>query len=301
MISVVICSYNRGPLVERAAKSVLDQETDQEFEVIVVDNASTDDTVVRLEKFKEDSRFQFITERKQGASHARNAGCRLASGDIFAFIDDDAYAAPGWIEALWQVYRINPDVGICGGHVVPDWEKPPPSWLHRGFWGYFSVVDLGSESRFVEPHELLVSANMAVPRHLFEAVGSFDVNLGRRFKCLLSGEEAELRRKVEEGGARSWYESSMRVYHRVEASRCTHAWLRRRYYWQGVSHAIAEGSRHQCSYVGAFALAFRWKIGLLFQARFARSGKPLVDLLLELDRFGHFIVSSGLDPYKWTV
>src|SRR5690349_5231481 len=102
-VSVCICTYNRCQTLRSALESVLGQEADGvRFEVIVVDNNSTDDTKQVVESFvrRGHSNLRYSFEGRQGLSHARNAGIAVARSPLVAFTDDDIRVAPDWVSTI---------------------------------------------------------------------------------------------------------------------------------------------------------------------------------------------------------
>ena len=119
-VSVVICTYNREDMLEIALESLTKQEVSaSDFEVIVVDNNSKDNTKAVAEKFiAANSHFRYVLETNQGLSHARNRGGNEASTDFVAYMDDDAKAPANWVKQLIEIIDDKkPD--IFGGPIYP--------------------------------------------------------------------------------------------------------------------------------------------------------------------------------------
>jgi hypothetical protein len=202
------------------------------MEVLVVDNGSTDGTAAVISSAAD---VRGVAEPTPGLSHARNAGLDVASGDLVAFLDDDARAEPGWAEALVGARRRWPAATALGGPVVLEWCRPPPRWLTRDLERWYSAVDYGPAARLLGPDERPVGTNFAVLREEALAAGGFAVELGRRGASLGSEEEVELlTRLLGRGGSTGW-EPGARVRHVVAPSRMTRRWLLRRAWAQGRS------------------------------------------------------------------
>ena len=124
-MSVIMSTYNRGALLEDAIRSMLAQHAaiTPPFELIVVDNNSTDNTrEIVLDRFaRVDPRVQYLFESQQGLSYARNAGIRAARAPLVAFIDDDVRAQPDWVAAIARAFDEHPDADVVGGRVLPIW------------------------------------------------------------------------------------------------------------------------------------------------------------------------------------
>jgi glycosyltransferase involved in cell wall biosynthesis len=143
-ISAVICTHNREQYLGAAIDSLLEQDFPH-FEVIVVDNASTDRTSEIVSARLAHPRLQYIYEPVPGLSVARNTGARAAKSDIITYLDDDAEASPGWLSALYRAYQNNDKLAIAGGKVTLLW--PPnitaPRWLSPGLAANLGDYDLG--------------------------------------------------------------------------------------------------------------------------------------------------------------
>src|SRR5688572_14570339 len=136
-LSVVMSTYNRGELLGDAIRSLLAQHQTitPPFELIVVDNNSTDKTHEIVEGFARiDGRVRYLFEPRQGLSHARNAAIRDARAPLIAFTDDDVRAEPDWVSAIVRAFDEHRDAAVIGGRVLPVWPGPPPLWLTRDHW-----------------------------------------------------------------------------------------------------------------------------------------------------------------------
>jgi glucosyl-dolichyl phosphate glucuronosyltransferase len=242
LISVVICTRNRAQLLERALASVLNQEFPREnYEILVVDNGSSDRTQEVVKQFQDKAAIRYLYEERPGASIARNAGWSAAAGRYIAFLDDDIIAPPGWLTAVRDGFASgSPQIGAIGGPTTPMWEIPRPAWLADEILCSLAIIDWGPSDKLLNDisREWLVSANMAIPKVLFAELGGFHPGLGRVGSSLLSNEEISLQRKLIMRGYRCVYRPSMAVAHLVPASRLNQQWFVRRYYWQGVSDAV---------------------------------------------------------------
>jgi glycosyltransferase involved in cell wall biosynthesis len=212
-------------------------------EVIVVDNASTDDTAAVAARWKAFLPLRYVLDPVIGLCHARNTGWKAASGDVIALLDDDAVASPDWLEELVAAFAASDDrLGCIGGKVEPIWEAPRPLWLTDRIARALTIVDWSPETKLIAnlEDEWPVGANMAARREVFDAVGGFEPDLDRIGRRLLSGGDVYFARRAQRLGYRCEYHPSVRVSHRTTAQRLQKAWFRERYYWQGVSNAVAE-------------------------------------------------------------
>ena len=129
--SVVVCTRNRAPLLEKTLESLATQTLDHShFEVLIVDNASTDSTSDVAARWQAARRFtcRYVLEERVGLNHARNRGVREARGRVIAFIDDDARAEEEWLDRLLRALEEERVCGV-GGRIKLDWQSPQPRWL----------------------------------------------------------------------------------------------------------------------------------------------------------------------------
>ena len=140
-ISVLICTRNRSNLLRRCLIS-LSNQTPKPYEVIIVDNGSRDNTKEICDSFAGKMSLQYVFENHVGLPYARNAGIRLASGDVYAFIDDDCVAKRNWIRSITDHFSVNQkSVGIIGKisrlsslrekHVRSRSKSNDAFWIHR--------------------------------------------------------------------------------------------------------------------------------------------------------------------------
>jgi len=242
--SVIVCTHNRASSLSETLAGLAKLSTNEEWEVIVVDNNSTDNTRSIVEEaaktFPVDLRYLF--ERESGKSAAQNTGTRAARGDIIATTDDDAFVQPDWLDrAAEGLERFNCD--FVGGKVLPVWGGPRPKWLPNRpglHWAVMALQDLGSEP--VEygsngaPWPLGV--NEATRRDAFTRAGLFDKRLGPKAGTLLNQANREWHLRARAAGIRGFYIPEMVVQHVVPANRLKKQYFRRWLYWHGISRAI---------------------------------------------------------------
>lgn len=271
-ISVVICTHNRAAWLSRSIESVLQQDMGpDEFEVIVVDNGSTDTTQSVVARYGD--RVRYMYEPAIGLSHARNTGWHFARAEVVALLDDDAVAEPGWLAALCSAFAARPAPACVGGRVDPIWEAPRPAWVSDQLALSLTIADWTDTPHAITDltREWLVGANFAVRRNVLEESGGFVTQLGRTGLHLLSGEEIHLQRRLLKEGQVCWYEPKARVRHLVPASRLQPGWFRRRYRAQGQSDAILWHLENEPTVVATIREA-RNHVGPLVRAGFGIGG-----------------------------
>ena len=258
-ISAIICTFNREQYLHKAIQSLVEQTLETElYEIIVVDNHSTDNTKkIVTEEFAHIPNLRYIYEPVLGLSQARNTGWQNAKGEYIAYLDDDAIASPTWLENIIQVFEsIIPTPGGVGGKIEPIWEAERPSWLPDRLLPWLTILDWSENPIFLTDYRYIAGANMAFPRFLIEKVGGFQVDLGRKGKKLLSNEELLLRTQIQSHGYKIYYDPKIAVKHHVPASRLTQAWFIKRNFWQGVSEATFLIYQNSPSFWSRCRLAF---------------------------------------------
>lgn len=164
-VSVVIPTYNRWPMVGEAIESVLGQ-TYPSFELIIVDDGSTDETVARLNKYH--SRLRLISQGRKGVSAARNAGARGARGDLLAFLDSDDLWRPKKLAFQADFMELHREIAVCQTEEIwiRNGVRVNPRAIHRKPAGdiFLSSLDLC----LVSPSAVMMR------RDLFMALGGFD-------------------------------------------------------------------------------------------------------------------------------
>jgi glycosyltransferase involved in cell wall biosynthesis len=221
-ISLVICTYNRSDLLDHCLRACSELQSDPEvFEVLVIDNRSTDATPQIVQNWEGNVvGLRCIREEKQGLSHARNRGIEEAQSDWIYFIDDDAKVAPDFIErALACIEEVKPLV--FGGTFAPWYHYGQPRW----FKDHYASSDLRYPLRRVLPKgRFLTGCNFCVHRSVFERFGTFDPNLGMRGNLVGYGEETELQREIQAAGVAIWFDPALKMDHVVNAERLNVSW-----------------------------------------------------------------------------
>ncbi len=233
--SIIVPTHNRADSVGRVLETLVAQNAAGiDFEVLVVDNNSTDATRTVVEAFAAiDPRISYLFEPRQGVSHARNLGIAHASAPILAFIDDDVEARVDWLASLRRAFDDHPGVDCVGGRVRPRWSAARPSWLTDSHVGAIAVQDR-PEPFTVGPHNAspcLLTENFACRRSVFEEVGLFSPAFRR-------GQDRELQLRMWRAGKRGVYCPDVEVRVEPPADRLTKAYHRR---WQATTakyHAL---------------------------------------------------------------
>ena len=238
-LTVAICTYNRARSLATALRALTAQrDPATPFEILVVDNNSTDDTCSVVQSFGEAVRYIF--EERQGLSYARNTAIEAATSNIIAFTDDDVEVAPGWAALLLHAFATHPDVDCVGGRVLPRWREPPPAWLTRAHWAPLALQDHGDTPLTFDASRplCLVGANVAFRRSVFTRVGLFSPVFQRVRDGVGSTEDHELLLRLYAAGGRALYVPDLLVTADIPAERLTRQYHRRWHRGHGRFHAV---------------------------------------------------------------
>jgi GT2 family glycosyltransferase len=201
-VSVVVPTRNRAAYLEVALGSILAQELDEPYEVIVVDDASSGDATRRA-ALRAETRLIELPERR-GPNAARNAGIAACAAPLVVLVDDDVVAPPGWLAALIEGSRRYPDAAVLGGPIRARFEGPAPRSCGRE-QPPITTLQLGAEDREAE---LVWSANLALRRDVWEDVGPFPEGVP------VGGDEEEWVVAVRRAGGRVVYVADAGLDHR---------------------------------------------------------------------------------------
>jgi glucosyl-dolichyl phosphate glucuronosyltransferase len=237
-LSVVICTWNnsRRLAVTLEAVSHCVIPDGLAWEVVLVNNNSTDGTAAAARAFADRLPLVYVEEPRQGLSRAKNAGLGAASGRLVVFADDDVTPCAGWLEAYWGAYRRRPEGFHFGGPLTCEREADTlDAELLRLASPTLDGLDYGPDERLLGDLEYFVGGNWACPAEALRRAGPFDVrlgldaSLGRR----RSGEDNDLLYRLRRLGVAPWYLPQARAVHFMPREKCSLQYL--------VAEAAASG------------------------------------------------------------
>jgi glycosyltransferase involved in cell wall biosynthesis len=246
MVSVVICTYNRGGSLRSTLESLskISLPADFSWELVLVDNNSSDDTRSVVENSCSEFKLpvRYVLETSQGLSHARNRGICEASGELIVFTDDDVLIAKDWLVEIKSTFDEFGCLAL-GGKIVADWPTSRPSWFEdQGPFALGQAIiscDLGNE--VCRTKKIPIGANMAFRKQAFEKYGLFRTDLGRGSNDLMGGEEWEFFRRLQENAEVVCYTPRAVVHHPVPRQRISKSYFRRWYYNFGKTDTRLNG------------------------------------------------------------
>ena len=214
------------------------------YELIVVDNRSTDETRELMETYMaRTEKVRYIYEGRQGVSYGRNAGIAAAQAPLLAFTDDDVLVSENWLSAMRASFNERPEFGCVGGKVEAIWPGKAPSWLTKRHWAPLALLDYGSAQAIdAGNRKCLITANMGVRRSVFDKVGMFRPDVQRTPWVASAIEDRELQERYWRAGGRCWFDP------RLPLRRCATVPIEKgissalaRQPWCGASHFTGSG------------------------------------------------------------
>lgn len=269
-ISIIICTWNREKSLKRTLDSIkaMSVPKDLPWELIIVDNNSTDNTKRIVEDFKKNTCLNVIYafQEKQGLAFARNLGIQKAKGEIIAFIDDDVIVDRNWLIGIYEAFKTyNP--AIMGGRVHIQVELPIPRWFSKAVSDPLGGFDRGDNIIIADDQYnglIGIGANISFKKDVFDRVGLFKENLGRKSNTLDMGEETELYWRIKRCGERCIYYPFAVVYHCVDSKRMNKNYIRRWFFKLGEWNYFSDLLLKRKATINIFGVPM-WRFRRLFR------------------------------------
>ena len=177
-VSVIVCTHNRASALPQVVGQLYAQHYPQDsFEVIIVDNRSTDNTAEVVQKFIEEKniRLRYVKENRPGVSFARNRGAKEARYPYLAYLDDDCVVAENWLSELLSGFDLDEQVAIVGGRVEMAYDDQKiPAWLGAVSKRWLAEFKFpGSEPRLLDNATYVIEGNMAISKEAWQSGGGF--------------------------------------------------------------------------------------------------------------------------------
>ncbi len=247
---MALCSHNHADRLRRTLGDLgrLDSPV-RGWELVAVDNASSDATPALLADTAwrpEGVPVRVVREMKLGLSNARNRAIEEARGEYILFVDDDETPDSAWLQAYEQAI-VNNRPDALGGRIEVMFEQGErPAWLQDELLGFLGQLNHGDECWLTETGTPFYGGNFAVRQDLFDAVGGFDTELGRKGSVNDGGEDTEFYRRVLAGGHKIRWVPDAVIYHRIQVNKLRRGYFLELHYRQGRMEGArrrGEGSR----------------------------------------------------------
>ena len=238
MLSIVVCTYNRGAILEECLESVaLHYKNNFPLELIVVDNNSFDTTASIAEIFtQKHSWYKYVFESDQGLSYARNTGYKSAIYDWVLYLDDDALVHADFFERL--EYLFSTDHKCVGGLYLPWYKYGQPKWYRESFGSNRkSYTDLS----ILKQDEFASGGIFLIKKELLVSHNGFDVNFGMNGETIAYGEEDDLQRRLRQSGFQIAYDPHLKIDHLVPKYKMNVNWFLKSSYNLGKTFLSLKG------------------------------------------------------------
>ena len=244
MLSVIICTYNRDKYIYNVLRSIAENDYPKDsYEIVLVNNNCTDNTEAECLRFK--NNFPYVTfhcfhEPNQGLSYARNCGIRESKGDIIIYVDDDAVVNKEYLSTYAEFFSRNHKAAAAGGPITPQYETEEPEWMsHYTRMLLTGALDLGSKEREFPKGAFPGGGNVAYRRSVFDQIGLFNIELGRKGNSLIGAEEKDLFDRMDSQEMKFYYLPNSILYHIIPERKLTEDYFNR------LSLGIGQSERYR--------------------------------------------------------
>ena len=279
MLSLIVCTYNRDKYLYGALQCIAENGfPKEEYEIVLVNNMSTDNTEAECQRFEKDYPdvdFRYFVETNQGLSFARNRGIKESRGETLVFLDDDSYIQECYLNLLQQQLEAHPEADAFGGKIDPIFESgKAPKWLSKWNYSWVSAIDLGNKVCPFKGKAFPIGANMGIRRNILSKIGLFNTQLGRSKKNLMGGEEKDLFERIRKAGGNIYYFPDVVVHHVIPPTRTTKEYIIRMGEGVGKSERIRTLSISKWKYTKRlFTELIKWGGTLILWLGFILKGQ----------------------------
>jgi glycosyltransferase involved in cell wall biosynthesis len=263
-VSVIICCHNSSNLLPNTLEFLLRQVVDVPWEVVIVDNASTDQTssvARRLWPQGTPVPLRVVQEPQLGLAYARIRGIMEARYEFLTFVDDDNWLEPGWVQTTYEVMLDHPEIGALGGIIEPEFESTRPSWFGPVAYLYATGPSDEPSGDVTEKH-MLCGAGLTVRQSALRDIGEKGfrpISVGRTGTSLGAGEDSELTYCLRLAGWRLWIDPRLRMKHFLPQRRLQWEYARRLAYCSAYATPERDALVYACKPPRAgLLLVVRW-------------------------------------------
>ncbi|TDH20860.1 glycosyltransferase family 2 protein [Segetibacter sp. 3557_3] len=247
-ISVIIPTRNRAKTLKQTLEALYRNQPAFGFEVVVVDNGSSDNTADVCEIFNNPTwNFKYVFDAEPGLLTGRHHGAAVAGGEILCFLDDDVEISETWFGGVAEAFS-NADVQLATGPSLPKFETPPPGWLEL-FWEkhpsggsyctWLSLLDLGSKPMKIDAN-FVFGLNFCIRKTaLYTLQGFHPDNIPATLQMYQGDGETGLTSKANELGYLAVYHPNIKLFHLIGTDRLTTDYFKKRAFYQGVCNSFS--------------------------------------------------------------
>jgi glycosyltransferase involved in cell wall biosynthesis len=288
-VSIIIPTFNRSKYLEKCVLSIIRQNVhDVDYEVIIVDNDSTDETEKCVKKIMQTfprHNIKYFKETVPGLLSGRHRGALESHGEIVIFVDDDIEASHEWLTSIYEGFK-DSSVQLIGGRNLPMYEQDPPEWI-ESFWNEniygrylteLSLIDFGDVVKEINPN-FVWGLNFSIRRTTLFELGGFNPDCIMKSLQHYQGDgETALTRKILQSGYKAKYIPSALVFHNIPKERLTLEYFKNRHYYQGVCDSFTQ---------------IRARGGLMYLNKYEKIKEILKDTL-----YRFFQIIKGIDASR---
>lgn len=280
MITATISTYNREHYLPGVLASLARQTLDHTlFEIVLVDNNSPGNAKEIFEKFTNDHpsiSCRYYLETNQGLSFGRNRGIAEAKGKYITFIDDDAFLADNYLEKVYTYFEKNNSVAAIGSKILLHYESIIPAWENKYLNSLLGYFNLGDSEKIFSKSDYPRGSNMSFRISVFEKVGLFNTELGRKGSGMGGSEEKDIFKRIYNfPELRVVYIPDAIVYHCVPVERTTKEFIKKQALGTGNSEKIRvknEGFASTCKRY--FVEFLKWGASFVLYFWYLIKGQP---------------------------
>jgi len=277
VVSVVICTYNRDKFIGEALNCLARQTISSNlFEIIVVDNNSTDNTAAIVQKFiagHPGLNIRYVLEKNKGLSFARNRGIQEALSPVITYIDDDAEATPGFLQSIVNFMEANTAIVGIGGKVIPKYsESEEPKWMSKYLDGFVGRMDYGSSPKqFDNTMKYPAGCNMTYTKAILQKAGGFNNQLTFR------SDDKYIFYQVSKLSSDIYYLPEAMLYHNIDKDRLSFANFQKLFLKSGNEEKIrVRSEKGETAVIKKFAeLIFKTGASIALYILYILKGKEL--------------------------
>jgi glycosyltransferase involved in cell wall biosynthesis len=250
-LSVIIPTFNRSIQLNKTLESIARQSlSEKEYEIIIIDNGSTDDTADVITKFiatHANHQIRSFYDSTPGLLTGRHLGAEKSHGEVLVYADDDIKASEDWLKTIQEIFR-NPNVQLAGGKCLPAYEIDPPNWILDFYTDFemgkmlpdLSLCDFGNTVKEISPNYIW-GLNFSIRKSaLYELGGFHPDNITPAFQMFQGDGETGLALKAIERHYTCIYHPQNLVFHDVPQKRMTIDYFDKRYFYQGICDSFTQ-------------------------------------------------------------
>lgn len=280
MLSVIICTYNRDKYIYNVLRSLAENTlSPSQYEIVLVDNNCTDNTRGECDRLVQDFpevTLRYFLETNQGLSHARNRGIKESKGEILVYVDDDALVNKEYLQTYADFFKQHSEIDAAGGPIIPKYETEEPDWMSHFTKALITGYKyLGDKVKEFPKNDYPGGGNAAYRASVFEKVGLFNVELGRKGDSLVGAEEKDIFDKMTSLEMRFYYLPMAILYHLIPEKKLSKDYFDRLTYSIGKSERMRTLSISKTKYAKRlFSEGIKWAASILLCIGHTLSGSP---------------------------